>query len=274
MKYTFYLLALVFLISACKDAAKTVDTATETAKEVVKEVAADMSKEQSLGGGITMKPFTSSVQFPDAAISTMNYTNGVFTFGIRGESYSLGQQSTDVESKMCANSGKGQHIHLIVDNAPYAAKYVNQFTHDVSDGDHHVLAFLSRSYHESIKTENAHIAVKVNVKDKSITSTERITEPMLFYSRPKGTYVGNDTKNLMLDFFVKNVDLSANGYKVKANINGTETIISKWQPYYLNGLPMGENTIELTLIDKDGNAVATPLNPVSRTFTLKADPLG
>jgi len=37
---------------------------------------------------------------------------------------------------------------------------------------------------------------------------------------------------------------------------------------------MGENTIELTLIDKDGNVVDTPLNPVTRTFTLKADPLG
>ena len=270
MKFTFYLLTAILMFSACKDSAKTVDAT----KEVIKEAMPDMSKEQTLGNGITMKPFTSSVQFPDASISTMNYTNGVFTFGIRGDSYSLGQQSSDVESKMCANSGKGQHIHLIVNNAPYAAKYVNQFTHDVPDGDHHVLAFLSRSYHESIKSPDAHIAVKVKVKDKSITNTERIEEPMLFYSRPKGTYVGNDTKNLMLDFFVKNVNLSESGYKVKANINGTETIITKWQPYYLNGLPMGENTIELTLIDKDGNAVATPLNPVSRTFTLKADPLG
>ena len=78
----------------------------------------------------------------------------------------------------------------------------------------------------------------------------------------------------MLDFFLSNVNLSANGYKVKADINGTETMITNWQPYYLNGLPMGENTITLTLLDKDNNVVDTPLNPVSRKFNLKADPTG
>ncbi len=265
----FLLLSTLAMIS-CKEG----DTPAAQVKDT-KEVATTIVKGgKDLGNGITMSAFTDSKPFPDAAISSINYTNGTFTFGISGDTYKLGERTTDSEAKMCANSGKGQHIHLIVDNAPYAAKYVRQFEHDVADGEHHLLAFLSRSYHESIKTNGANVALKVLVKDKSITKTETIKEPMLFYSRPKGTYVGNDTKNLMLDFFLKNVDISANGYKVKANINGTETIIDKWQPYYLNGLPMGENTIELTLIDADGNVVNTPLNPVKRTFTLKADPLG
>lgn len=274
MKQIIGLLIITFMISSCKDTSNAVDSVAEKATTAAETVIASKTDEASIGNGLTIKPFTESIAFPDAAISTMNYTNGVFTFGIRGDSYTLGQQSADVDSKMCANSGKGQHIHLIVNDSPYAAKYVNQFTHDIPDGEHHILAFLSRSYHESIKSNGANVAVKVNVKDKSIEKTESIKDPMLFYSRPKGTYVGNDTKNLMLDFFIKNVNLSEAGYKVKANINGTETMITKWQPYYLNGLPMGENTITLTLIDKDGNAVDTPLNPVSRTFTLKADPLG
>ena len=274
MKQLLALLIITFAISSCKDSSKAVESVADSVKDASKTVMASTTEEASIGNGLTIKAFTESVAFPDASISTMNYTNGVFTFGLRGDTYELGQQSPDAESKMCANSGKGQHIHLIVNDSPYAAKYVKQFTHDIPDGDHHVLAFLSRSYHESIKSNGANVAVKVNVKDKSITSTEAIKDPMLFYSRPKGTYVGKDTKNLMLDFFIKNVNLSGSGYKVKASINGTETIISKWQPYYLNGLPMGENTITLTLIDKDGNKVDAPLNPVSRTFTLKADPLG
>ena len=229
---------------------------------------------KDLGNGITMSVFSESKPFPDAAISSINYTKGKFTFGISGETYKLGERTTDSVAKMCANSAKGQHIHLIIDNEPYAAKYVRQFDYDVDDGEHHLLAFLSRSYHESIKTNGANVALKVTVEDKTITTTEPIKEPMLFYSRPKGTYVGDDTKNLMLDFFLKNVDISAGGYRVKANINGVETMIDTWQPYYLNGLPMGENTIELSLIDAEGNIVDTPLNPVKRTFTLKADPLG
>jgi len=270
MKHIGYLVLIFVLLVSCKDTAKVVEDAADKATEQITGSADD----KTIGNGLTIRPFTESVSFPDAAITTMNYTNGVFTFGVGGESYTLGQQSTDAPAKMCANSGKGQHIHLIVNNGPYAAKYVNQFEHDVPDGEHHVLAFLSRSYHESIKSPGAHVAVKVNVENKSITKTAQVTEPMLFYSRPKGNYVGKDTKNLMLDFFLSNVDLSANGYKVKADINGTETILTDWQPYYLNGLPMGENTITLTLLDKDNNVVATPLNPVSRTFTLKADPMG
>ena len=35
---------------------------------------------------------------------------------------------------------------------------------------------------------------------------------------------------------------------------------------------MGENVITLTLIDKEGKKVNIPLNPVTRKFTLKADP--
>lgn len=274
MKQILGLLIIVFALSSCKDTSNKVDTVADKAKEVTESITSPSAEEALIGNGLTIKPFTESVAFPDAAISTMNYTNGVFKFGLRGDTYKLGLQSADVDSKMCANSGKGQHIHLIVNNAPYAAKYVNQFTHDIIDGEHHILAFLSRSYHESIKSNGANIALKVDVKDKSITNTEPIKDPMLFYSRPKGTYVGNDTKNLMLDFFIKNINLSETGYKVKADINGTETMITKWQPYYLNGLPMGQNTITLTLVDKDGNKVDAPLNPVTRTFTLKADPLG
>ena len=202
----------------------------------------------------------------------MDYQGGKFTFGVAGETYKLGVQTEDAEQKMCANSPKGQHIHLIVDNAPYAAKYVAEFEHDVADGDHHILAFLSRSYHESIKSPGAAVVKKVTVADKGITASNDVSEPMLFYSRPKGTYVGaKDTEKVMLDFYLANCDLGQ-GYRVKAEINGEEHMIDKWQPYYIEGMDMGENTIKLTLVDQDGNAVNTPLNPVERTFTLKADP--
>ena len=61
-------------------------------------------------------------------------------------------------------------------------------------------------------------------------------------------------------------------HMVKATINGEDHMIDTWQPYYVEGLPMGENTITLTLVDAEGNTVDTPLNPVTRTFTLQADP--
>lgn len=220
----------------------------------------------------TLTPFSDSPEFSDASIESMEYQSGKFNFGIGGTSYELGVQTSDAETKMCANSGQGQHIHLIIDNEPYAAKYTSEFDYEIADGEHYLLAFLSRSYHESIKTDAANTTKKITVENNSITNSVDITNPLLFYSRPKGTYVGKDTEKVMLDFYLKNTSISASGNKVIADINGEEHTIDTWQPYYIEGLPMGENTIKLTLVDDEGNVVSTPLNPVSRTFTLTADP--
>ena len=219
-----------------------------------------------------LTPFAASPSFPGAKISSLEYKNGNFNFGIDESNYKLGAQTSDAPTKMCANSAKGQHIHLIVDNAPYAAKYVSSFDHDVSDGDHFLLAFLSRSYHESIKTDAAHVAYKTKIKNKTIENVEEIKSPMIFYSRPKGNYVDGDTEKLMLDFYPINAPIGK-GFKVLASINGEEHLLDKWQPYYIEGLPMGENKITLTLVDGNGLVIDTPLNPVTRTFTLaKSEP--
>jgi hypothetical protein len=207
--------------------------------------------------------------FPTAAIEDWSYENGTFNYTIGGD-YELGVQTDDAESVMCANSDKGQHIHLIIDNEPYIAKYEATFDQPMVDGEHHILTFLSRSYHQSIKTDQAHRAVKVNVSNNSFSSPQDITEPMLFYSRPKGTYTGRaETENVMLDFYPVNAPLGSE-YQVKADVNGKEFMIDEWKAYYLKGLPMGENTITLTLMMGD-SIVDTPLNPVIRTFTLQPD---
>jgi hypothetical protein len=218
----------------------------------------------------TLTPFAPSQEFADAEIVKMEYRNGRFDFQLAGESFKLGMQTPDAAAKGCANSAEGQHIHLIVDNMPYVAKYESSFEYDLEDGEHHILAFLSRSYHESLKQKKASVAVKVTVKDKSIVTTEAITQPMLFYSRPKGAYEGDDDiKRIMLDYYLINPDPA---HAVKASINGEEHFLTTWQPYYIDGLPAGENEITLTLVDASGNRVNTDLNPVSRKFLLNPTP--
>jgi len=260
MRFTIFLCFVLALSIGCKNDAK--KAATTTQKEMVAPVAK-----------YTLTPFQISQDYSKAEIESMFYKDGVFNFGVGGEGYALGEQTPDAAAKMCANSGKGQHIHLIVGKAPYAAKYVSEFKHEVADGAHQLLAFLSRSYHESIKSPTAYVALNATVKDGSMTESTPITTPTLFYSRPKGTYIGKaNTDKVMLDFYVLNAELGTD-YSVKADINGETHTFSKWQPYYIEGLPMGENTVTLTLLDKAGKAVDSPINPVTRTFTLKADPV-
>ncbi len=218
----------------------------------------------------TLSPFSESTAYRNASLDGMTFEDGTFNFNY--SNYELATQTPDAGTKMCANSDQGQHIHLIVDTQPYAAKYTGEFDYEIEDGEHYLMAFLSRSYHESIKNGNAHMAKKVTVANNSITNEADITEPMLFYSRPKGTYVGKaNTDKVMLDFFLVNADLG-DDYMVQARIGEEVHMIDTWQPYYIEGLPMGETLITLTLVDKDGNAVDTPLNPVSRSITLQADP--
>ncbi|MEP2346725.1 MAG: hypothetical protein ABJH96_02975, partial [Algoriphagus sp.] len=94
-------------------------------------------------------------------------------------------------------------------------------------------------------------------------------KPTMIYSRPKGEYTGADTENLLLDFFLLNTTLSETGNKVRATINGQEFMITEWAPYVIKGLVKGEVTIQLELLDADGNLIPGDFNDVTRTVTLK-----
>ncbi|MFT4759132.1 MAG: hypothetical protein ACI9XO_000012 [Paraglaciecola sp.] len=261
--YVFGLIATCFLISCGGETATKTEDTTKTETPAAQETVAKK---------YTLTPFSESPAYSDVKIKFDNYLDGKFSFDVSGTDYKLGEQTPDAPQKMCANSGKGQHIHLIIDNAPYSAQYTSSFEYDVPDGEHYMLAFLSRSYHESIKTLDAHTLMQVTVADKKVVAAEDFQGLMLNYSRPKGTYVGKaNTEKVMLDFYLSNVQIG-NNYFVKAEINGEEHMVDTWQPYYITGLPMGDNKIKLTLVNAKGEHVNSPRNPVERVFTLKADP--
>ena len=195
--------------------------------------------------------------------------SGAVNFDFTVTNYELGVQTPDAADKPLANSGDGQHIHLILNNDPYSAHYEPTFQKEMEDGHYVALAFLSRSYHESVKNPEAFSLIQFNVGDAGGEEAD-LTAPHMFYSRPKGTYSGTDTEKLLLDFYLVNTDLSEGGNQVKITVNGdTEFTVTEWKPYLLENLPMGENTIKLELLDSSGNLVESPFNPVERTITLE-----
>ena len=96
-----------------------------------------------------------------------------------------------------------------------------------------------------------------------------MNDEFLFYSRPKGVYKGKDTEKLLLDFYLVNTKISADGNKVRATILDTEFIIDEWAPYYIEGLPKGEISIKLELLNEKGDLIDSPFNPSIRTVTLE-----
>ena len=205
-----------------------------------------------------------SPKYEDAELVLNELSSGSeleFSFDVKN--YELGAQTEHDFQYNLANSKKGQHIHLIINNNPYSAHYTNKFKKKLDPDNGVILAFLSRSYHESVKNKNAYIFTQYGDLEKI-----DLDKQYLFYSRPKGTYTGQDTKKLLLDFYLVNTTISKNGNKVRATINGEEFLIDEWSPYYIEGLPKGQVKIKLELINSSGELIDNPFNPSIRTVIL------
>lgn len=277
MKKTFLLLASALTIgfTACDTARQTQEAETqapETSPVGQGPVpdGAVMSK-----NGLRVFAFSNSQNYPESQLRLNTPPEGGVVepgpvqFNYSLSNYQLTRMTPHSNAEHLANSHQGQHIHNIVDNEPYTAHYETDFTKDMTEGEHVILSFLSRSYHESLKHKGAYDLRKVTVGRPAEKLDIDLTKPHMFYSRPKGEYVGKDTERVMLDFYLVNTDLSPAGNKVRATINGTQFVLDRWLPYIIEGLPMGENTIQLELIGNGGQVLPGPYNSVTRTFTLK-----
>jgi len=202
--------------------------------------------------------------------TSLKLPSGEVNFEFDVQNYDLGAQTNSTNTNRLSNSGKGQHIHFILNNEPYSAHYTPEFKKEIPDGTHHLVAFLSRSYHESVKNEKSVVVTKLKIgKDMIEKGDLNMESPTLIYSRPKGEYVGKDTENILLDFFVLNTTLSEKGNKVRATINGETFTITEWVPYIIKGLPMGEVTIKLELLNAQNDLILGSFNDVVRKVVLK-----
>lgn len=226
---------------------------------------------------IQVVPVADSKAFPGATLGISSITSekvgtdsARITVKYDVKNYTLTEHTDDMNADHMANSKEGQHIHFILDNKPYAALYKPENTAMVKLGtEHYLLSFLSRSYHESIKEEGAAVLKHFKIDENGTLSDLPLpTEPSLFYSRPKGEYTGADTERVLLDFYVWNTDLK-DGNKVKATINGTDFVLDNWGPYEILNAPKGELTVDLSLVDQNGDTLSGDNVSISRTVTLK-----
>jgi len=181
---------------------------------------------------------------------------------------------------------------------------------NVAEGRHTLRVFPSRPWHESYKNDGAFQMVEFNVRGGGDKSKPTITnngenmanpspqppngnssparegkdfspsqagdvdraKPLLTYSRPKGEYKGADADPIMIDFWLLNAKLQADGgdYRVRYSIDGREPkFLDKWEPIWLSGFVSGKHSVKLELIDKDGNVVDNGgYNSTTREITI------
>jgi hypothetical protein len=141
-----------------------------------------------------------------------------------------------------------------------------------------VLVFLSRSYHESIKEKKAAQLYHFKIDRKgSLSQLEPSKKPMLFYSRPKGEYVGADIEKVLLDYYVVNAAIHSDSMKVKVSIvnqgkkvkRDTSFTTTSWEPLFVKNLRPGKATITISLLDHKDKKLSGLHTSVSREITLK-----
>lgn len=173
----------------------------------------------------------------------------------------------------------GNHVHFIVDNEPYiavrdvaqavdlAALVQANLGHELAAGTHVLRVFPSRPQHESVKDAGAFAVLTFVYQTPTPGFAFDVRAPLLTYSRPKGCNVAG--QRVMLDFFVTNTTLAADGVKVHYTIDGeTSGDITTWAPHYIENLAVGEHSIRLTLVGADGQPIAGMFNDTTRTITV------
>ncbi|MBZ0205673.1 MAG: hypothetical protein K8H89_05070 [Flavobacteriales bacterium] len=206
-----------------------------------------------------------AAQFPDASLTLdtiiPNLKSMAVEYKFKVNGFDLKAQTPDAATRGCANSKDGQHIHFILNNAPYKAEYNSDFTEKADPGRNIALCFLSRSYHESLKSNKAVVVKEFTMPGESAVAAGDVTkDPTLFYSRPKGDYKQLDGDKILLDFYLLNTDLTDKGYSVRATIDGEAWTINKWDAYFIEGMELGKHSVRLELVDANGQLVPGPFN--------------
>jgi hypothetical protein len=162
------------------------------------------------------------------------------------------------------------HVHLILDARPYKAIYdpkqpvkISELTggEPLTEGQHVLVAFPSRTNHESVKTAGA-LAVTEFWVEKKGAKTVDIKKPMLVYSRPKGDYNGEMANHVIVDFQLVNTKLGEGKEAVQITAKGPgidgelSSKVSKFgPPLFLDNLQNGTYSVKAELLAADGKPV-------------------
>ena len=180
----------------------------------------------------------------------------------------------------------GQSIHVFIDDHDYFE--VNEALFDAVDdhddffdqvtefkipftlspGAHIIRAFPCRSYGESLKKSKRFVASVFYFKEKGEIVAD-LKKPYLTYNEPQGVYT-DESKPVLLDFYIQNCTLSKDGYKVRVTIdNANQRFLYNWSPYYIYGLKKGEHVVHLELINPQNIVVPGVFNNIEKKFRIE-----
>lgn len=202
--------------------------------------------------------------------------------------FPVGTMSDFERRKELYNDPEGQSLLIFIDNYhPFEiyTSFVNALDqsnlyydltmtklipYDLDEGMHVIRTFPARSYGESLKNPLCFQARVFYIGSQQNNLNIDLNAPYLTYNEPLETLTYEAGKPLLLDFYLSNIQLSQDGYKVKVTIDGSvQRILTSWTPYYIYGLKSGQHKIRLQLLDGQNQVAPGIFNDVERIITIE-----
>jgi hypothetical protein len=197
-------------------------------------------------------------EYKDLELGPFGYENEELKFIMNGAT--PGTKTPGSENRKSQISGKGLYLHVVLNDTTHILYSHRLIPYQLPDGVYKMVAFVSRSYHESVKSPKSYYAREFQVKSGRTYKSGPLNHAVLAYAVPSGIYTDEETENVMLDFYLHNTNIEPGGNRVRILIdNKKEFFVDKWQAYYINGLGLGEHELEMELQNKNGQRIYGPL---------------
>ncbi len=164
----------------------------------------------------------------------------------------------------------GPHLNVILDNQPYGEIYDIEkplVLEQLSPGTHTLQVFAVSPWNESFKNQGAYAQTTFNIVKKTENKVPDLSLPLLTYNSPEGKY---GAEPILLDFYLTNISPDKDkivDYQVRVTIDGDSFLLDSWQPFYFQGFQAGKNSIQLELLDRQGDLVGDSFNKIEKEFT-------
>jgi hypothetical protein len=209
------------------------------------------SKDDSLYYGMELGPFI--------------FEANELKFIVQGKT--LGTKTEGAENFEGRKSELGTYLHVLLNDSIHIRNSYRLIPYTLPDGSYKMLAFISRSYDESVKLPSASYAKYFEVKSGRTVKSTSLDAAVLCLNSPYGTYSKDEADNILLDFYLYKTVIGKNGNRVSVNIDNQKNfLIEDWKAYYIKGLGLGEHSISLELQNSLGQVI---YGPVNETFVIE-----
>lgn len=235
----------------------------------------------------TPEPETVSLRFLFPKAGEIE-SGGRVNVQLKIQGFPLRVNSSFARDKEVWNDPNGQHIHVVVDKHSYfpvkwdtiksvdpRENYYTQIAefeipYSLEPGEHIIRAYPVRSFHESLKGPGNFAEQVFYYQSESPYLDQNIKGPYITYNVPRPDRVYSSAQPLLLDFYISNVALSRDGYKVEFILDEThKRYLTMWTPYYIYGIQPGTHTIRLRLLDPQNKLVPGEFNDITKTIKVQ-----